>query len=107
VRPPDDAKNVPISEPHDELPEVIQRLESLDDLIFPAIDGDLEALEASEPAWRQAVEELGPEVVAESRSQYLRYARSVWEYLSRQTIHQPWRLMAVMKIIGLLMGDDV
>jgi hypothetical protein len=31
----------------------------------------------------------------------------VWEYLSRQTIQHPWRLMAVMKIIGLLMGDDV
>jgi hypothetical protein len=86
---------------------VIQRLEQLDDVIFPAIDGDEAALEASEPAWRETVAELGPEVIEESRSEYLRYARSVWQFLSSQAITQPLRLLAVMKIIGLLMGDDV
>jgi hypothetical protein len=107
VQLPHEATNVPFPDHHEEPPEIIQRLESLDDVIFPAIDGDLNALEASESAWRQAVDELGPEVVAESRAQYLRYARTVWEYLSRQTIQQPWRLMAVVKIVGLLLGDDV
>jgi hypothetical protein len=88
-------------------PEVVERLERLDDVIFPAIDGDPAALEACAPEWQQAVAELGPELVAETRSEYLRYARSVWQYLSRQTVQQPWRVLAVMKIIGLLMGDDV
>jgi hypothetical protein len=87
-------------------PEVTAKLEKLDDLIFPAIDGDRHALEASGPAWRQAVCELGPEAMAESKSEYLRYARSTWHFLSRQTIEQPLRLLAVMKVIGLLMGDD-
>ena len=90
-----------------ERPEVVQRLEQLDDVIFPAIDGDEAALEASEPAWRETVAELGPEAVAESRSEYLRYARSVWQFLSSQAVTQPLRLLAVMKIIGLLIGEDV
>jgi hypothetical protein len=90
-----------------ERPEVVERLERLDDVIFPAIEGDEAALEASAPVWRETVAELGPGVVEESRSEYLRYARSVWQFLTSQTVSQPLRLLAVMKIIGLLMGEDV
>lgn len=87
-------------------PEAVARLETLDDLIFPAIDGDLEAAEASAPVWRETVAELGPEAVAESRSEYLRYARSTWQFLNRQTVQQPLRMLAVLKVIGMLMGDE-
>lgn len=87
-------------------PAAVAKLETLDDVIFPAIDGDMAAVEASEPLWREAVAELGPEAVAESRSEYLRYARSTWQFLSRQTVQQPLRMLAVMKVIGLLMGED-
>jgi hypothetical protein len=87
-------------------PEAIARLETLDDLIFPAIDGDLAAVEASAPVWRETVAELGSEAVAESRTEYLRYARSTWQFLNRQTVQQPLRLLAVLKVIGMLMGDE-
>lgn len=87
-------------------PEAVARLETLDDLIFPAIDGDLAALDATEPVWRETVATLGPEAIAESRSEYLRYARTTWEFLNRQTTQQPLRMLAVLKVIGLLMGDD-
>lgn len=87
-------------------PEAIARLETLDDLIFPAIDGDLDAAEASAPIWRETVAELGPEAVAESRTEYLRYARSTWQFLNRQAVQQPLRMLAVLKVIGMLMGDD-
>jgi hypothetical protein len=87
-------------------PEAIARLETLDDLIFPAIDGDLAAAEASAPVWRETVAELGPEAVAESRSEYLRYARCTWQFLNRQTVQQPLRMLAVLKVIGMLMGDE-
>ena len=97
----------PIDQAETERPEVVERLERLDDVIFPAIDGDETALEVSAPVWRETVAELGPVVVEESRSEYLRYARSVWLFLTSQTVSQPLRLLAVMKIIGLLMGDDV
>jgi hypothetical protein len=88
-------------------PHIVEQLESLDDVIFAAIEGDPAALEASAPAWRKAVVELGSEAIAETRSEYLRCARSTWQFLSRQTIQQPLRLLAVMKIIGMLMGEDV
>ena len=87
-------------------PEAVARLETLDDLIFPAIDGDLDAAEASAPVWRETVAELGPEAVAESRGEYLRYARSTWQFLNRQTAQQPLRMLAVLKVIGILMGDE-
>ena len=86
--------------------EAVERLETLDDLIFPAIEGDLQAAEASAAVWRDTVVELGPEAVAESRSQYLQYARRTWQFLNHQTVQQPLRMLAVMKIIGVLTGDD-
>lgn len=88
-------------------PDSIQRLETLDDIIFPAIEGDPEALTASGSAWRAAVADLGFEAVQETRCEYLRYAQNVWQFLVQQSVHQPLRLFAVMKVIGLLMGDDV
>lgn len=87
-------------------PEVIARLEALDDVIFPAIEGSQQALAEAEPAWKQAVAELGPGAVQESRREYLRYARSTWDFLRRQATINPFRLFAVLKIIALLMGDD-
>jgi hypothetical protein len=86
---------------------LVECLENLDDVIFPAIDGDLEALNAAGPAWRAAVAEVGAEAIQETRCEYLRHAKSVWQFLVRQSVQQPLRLMAVMKIIGLLLGDDV
>lgn len=87
-------------------PEAVARLETLDDLIFPAIDGDLDAVEASAPLWLEAVAALGPDAVAESRSEYLRYARTTWQFLNRQTVQQPLRMLAVLKVIGMLVGDE-
>jgi hypothetical protein len=103
----DQSKEFPASAHQPSNPEVVERLERLDDIIFPAIDGDQQALDASSPAWREAVAELGLEVIQESRREYLRYAHDVWHFLARQSVHQPLRLLAVLKIIGLLMGEDV
>jgi hypothetical protein len=90
-----------------EMPEAaVAKLEALDDVNFPAIDGDLKALDACGPAWKQTVAELGPEVVKETRNEYIRYASSTWDFLMRQTVQDPLRLLAVMKIIGMMFGDD-
>jgi hypothetical protein len=87
-------------------PEVVEHLESLDDVIFPAIDGDEQALEKVEPVWREAVASLGPEFVQESRNQYLRYARATWEFLRKNAPNQRQRMIALLHIIALLMGVD-
>ena len=60
-------------------PEVLQKLEQLDDLVFEAIAGNAAAMEQLNSVWPQIRDELGDEMLAESREQYLRYALSIWE----------------------------
>ena len=61
------------------LPEILEKLEHLDDLVYEAIGGQTAALEQLKTAWPQFHAELGDELVADSREQYLRYALSLWE----------------------------
>jgi hypothetical protein len=87
-------------------PQVVSRLEALDDVIFPAIDGDEIALAAAEPVWKETLSELGPEAIQASRHQYLRHARTTWTFLRNQTLQHPHQILAVLKIITLLIGDE-
>ncbi|TWU30273.1 hypothetical protein [Bythopirellula polymerisocia] len=86
--------------------EVTDQLEYLDDIIFPAIAGDETALDEAGTAWKTALASLGSEAVQETRWEYLRHARSTWDFLCRQSIYQPERILAVAKIILLLTSDD-
>lgn len=85
-------------------PDVIARLEWLDDLMFAAIDGDALALETLADAWRQTVDELGSDAVEESRQQYLRRAQTVWESLRHEPNHPPHKVFAAIEVISLLAG---
>lgn len=87
-------------------PKVVSRLEALDDVIFPAIDGDETALAAAEPVWKETLSELGLEAVQASRRQYLRHARATWAFLRNQTLQHLHHILAVLKIISLLIGDE-
>ena len=86
--------------------DVTLQLEELDDIIFPAIAGNETALHDAAPAWNSAITVLGPEKVRETRNEYLRFARSTWDFLCQQSIRQPERILAVVKIILLLTSDD-
>ena len=83
-------------------PDLLARLEWLDDLMFAAIDGDPVALETAIDAWRRSLDELGPDVLEESRHQYLRHAQSVWNELRNQPNHPPHKVFAAIEIISLL-----
>jgi hypothetical protein len=106
--------SVPSHGPHDPpivcraetRPDVIVRLEALDDVIFAAIDGDATALEAAAEAWQSAISELGHDALEESRRQYVRHAQSVWDALRRQSIQPPHRIFAAIEIIGLLVNHE-
>jgi len=87
-------------------PDVIARLEALDDVIFAAIDGDPTALQESGNAWHQAVEELGHDAIEETRRQYLRHAQGQWEQLRSQKVQPPHKIFAAIEIIGLLVNSD-
>ncbi len=60
-------------------PEVIARLEALDDAVFGAIRGNSAALADLHKLWPSSQLELGETLLAESREQYIRYALSIWE----------------------------
>src|SRR3972149_2486109 len=87
-------------------PDVIARLESLDDVIFAAIDGDPAALHESVDAWERAVAELGHDAIEETRRQYLRHAQGVWESLRHQEGQPPHKIFAAIEIIGLLVNSE-
>jgi hypothetical protein len=87
-------------------PDIVARLEMLDDIIFAAIEGDAVALEMAADAWHAAVVELGPAAIDESRREYLRHAQTVWETLRHQPNHPPHKLFAAIEIISLLAGHS-
>jgi hypothetical protein len=87
-------------------PDVIARLEALDDVIFAAIEGDPAALQKSEDAWQRAIAELGHDAIEETRGQYLRHAQGVWESLRHQEVQPPHKIFAAIEIIGLLVNSE-
>lgn len=77
-------------------------LEALDDAMFTAIGGSSESLAEARRLWIDACAALSPELLHESRSQYLRYAHDVTrEYQSDQVRH-PDEILAAIEIIELL-----
>jgi hypothetical protein len=83
-------------------PDVVARLEWLDDLIFAAIDGDPASLQGAAEAWKNTVQELGRDALEESRRQYLRRAQNVWNELRSMPNHPPHKVFAAIEIISLL-----
>ena len=83
-------------------PDLLARLEWLDDLMFAAIDGDAASLQSAAEAWKQALEDLGGEALEESRRQYLRRAQGVWHDLRSKANHPPHKVFAAIEIISLL-----
>jgi hypothetical protein len=59
-------------------PEVLEKLELMDDLVFGAIGGKRSALEQLRTVWPELRDTLGEELLAESREQYLRRALLIW-----------------------------
>jgi len=84
--------------------EIVARLESLDDLMFAAINGDPTSLQAAADAWNNTVQDLGHDALEESRRQYLRCAQSVWNDLRHTPNHPPHKVFAAIEIISLLAG---
>ena len=85
-------------------PEIVARLEWLDDLMFAAIEGDPIALETAADAWKRTVDDLGLTTLEESRLQYLRRAQTVWNTLRHDPNHSSDRVLATIEIISLLAG---
>ena len=90
----------------EQCPAAIEKLELLDDTVFEAIAGKPGSLEQLRTLWPQVLSEVGPDLVEESREQYLRHALRVWQdCVEGDRIHNPVLALATMEVICLLFGD--
>lgn len=86
--------------------DVLERLEELDDMIYQALTGDPNALDAAQVAWRRAQEEVQPCLLEESRRQYVRRARDVWQSYRHQPADSPTAAFAALEVLmSLEMAD--
>ena len=83
-------------------PEVLALLERVDDLVFTAIGGDQQALADLELLWPSVVADVDPDVVEQSREQYLRCALSMWGDRFDGDVNQPERAVSAIGVLCVL-----
>jgi hypothetical protein len=84
-------------------PEVLQKLERLDDLVFDAISGNQASLGELKVYWPKVRSELEDPLLAESREQYLRYALMSWEELARRdAVRNPALAVQSLEVLCVL-----
>jgi hypothetical protein len=84
-------------------PEVLEKLEHLDDVVFEAICGMTAAMEELRILWPALLAELGEELVSESREQYLRYALRIWDdCVDARGVRDPARAMQALDVLSVL-----
>jgi len=89
-----------------ENPDVLEMLERLDDLVYEAIAGDTVAIEELRMFWPEVRRELGDEMLAESREQYLRYALSIWdECVDPDGVRHAWRAVQSLDVLCVLFDE--
>jgi hypothetical protein len=85
--------------------EVLEVLERIDDLVFAAISGDPAALAELQVLWPCATSELPPDVVEQSREQYLRCALSIWSQAGEVHDKQPERAISAIDVLCVLFDE--
>jgi hypothetical protein len=84
----------------------MEHLERLDDTVFEAIAGKPGALDELRKLWPDVLARLGPELIEESREQYLRHALRVWrDCLEGDQIRNPSLAVAAMDVVCLLFDE--
>ena len=87
-------------------PDVLARLEALDDAVFDAVQGKAAALANLHKLWPALKIELGEALLAESREQYIRYALSIWrEPADSQGNHDPTRAVHALEVLCVLFDE--
>ena len=87
-------------------PAAMEHLERLDDAVFEAIAGKPGALGELRKLWPEVLSKLSPELVEESREQYVRHALRVWrECVEGDEIRNPGLAVAAMDVVCLLFNE--
>ena len=84
-------------------PEIVERLEELDDAVFDAVNGRLDSLDRLRTLWPELKKELGDDLLAESREQYVRYALTVWEEgVDQAEVRDPTAAVRALDVLCVL-----
>jgi hypothetical protein len=87
-------------------PETLEKLELLDDVIFSAIGGSHAALEELRRVWPKFCKQLGDELLAESREQYLRHALLIWQgSVESSGLRDPAKAIEALDVLSIIFGD--
>ena len=96
-----------ISSPESRCPEVLEKLEQLDDIIFSAIGGNHAALEELREIWPKICAELGEELLAESREQYLHHALWIWQgSVESSGMRDSDKAVEALEVLSIIFGDE-
>lgn len=87
---------------HADSREASDLLESLDDAMFAVIAGDEAAMTTARELWTRALAGLSPELIDESREQYLRFAVDETRRFESDQTRDPTRAMIAIELIELL-----
>jgi len=93
-------------QPSTDSPEVLEKLELLDDLVFEAIDGNDDALAQLREMWPKLHNELGDTILGESREQYLHRALFIWHgSIEPGGIREASRAIAALEVLTILFDE--
>jgi len=84
---------------------ILEMLEKIDDLVFAAIAGDTGALAELEVLWPLTASELEPELVEQTREQYLRCALSLCGDSAEGMGARPERALAAVDVLCVLFEE--
>ncbi|MBA3480796.1 MAG: hypothetical protein H0T51_03180 [Pirellulales bacterium] len=82
--------------------EASELLESLDDAMFAAIAGDEAAMATARELWTRALAGLSPDLIDESREQYLRFAVDETRRFESDQTRDLAKTMIAVEVIELL-----
>lgn len=86
-------------------PRITDTLETLDDLVFEAIEGKRESLAKLRKAWPAALATLGPEAVEESRLLYVERATEIWARHNSGIQRRPDLAASALEVLTLILGS--
>ena len=88
-------------------PEILEKLELLDDIVFSAIGGNRAALEELRQIWPKFRQQLGDDLLAESREQYLHHALLIWQGSADPAgTRDPGKAIEALDVLSIIFGDS-
>lgn len=87
---------------HADSREASELLESLDDAMFAVISGDEASMATARELWTRALAGLSPELIDESREQYLRFAVDETRRFESDQTRDLTKAMIAVEVIELL-----